>query len=156
MVVLGAGAGLLRRELDGLTANVVVNRAWRDGIGGSLRMGIAALPASASAALVTLADLYALDGDDLRRLATAWTRRPRKAAAASLAGQAGAPAILPRRLFRQVRDLRGDEGARHLLRAPGEDVTLVDLPAAGHDLDEPGDLRRSRRHRPLQVTDRRR
>lgn len=156
VVVLGADAGRLRSELAGLAVHIVVNRAWREGLGTSLRRGIDALPASASAALVTLADLYALGEDDLWRLASAWVRHPRGAAAASLAGQAVAPAILPRRLFRRLWHRGGDEGARRVLRATGEDVTLVDLPTAEYDLDEPDDLRRLRRHRALPVVSRRR
>jgi CTP:molybdopterin cytidylyltransferase MocA len=36
--------------------------------------------------------------------------------------------------------LRGDEGARALLRGPA--TTLVDMPEAGLDVDTPADLRR--------------
>lgn len=147
VVILGADAAQLRAQVTGLGARIVVNRGWRQGMAGSLRAGIEALPASARAVLVTLADQYAVDRHDLERLARAWARQPRMAAAADLRGEPGAPAVLPRRYFGRICGLQGDQGARRLLRAAGEAVTRVPLPAAAHDLDAPGDLARFRRAR---------
>lgn len=146
VVVLGCAASRLVRELHGLGVRVVVNRRWRDGMAGSLRTGIAALPSSATAALVVLADQYALDPSDLRRLAVAWCRAPARPAAAWFQGRTGAPAILPRAWFRQVACLEGDEGARTLLRAPGVATTRVAMPAARLDLDVAGQIDDFRRH----------
>jgi len=147
LVVLGADASQLRAELAGLDVAIVVNRAWRDGMAGSLRAGVEALPASAAAVLVMLADQYAVGAHDLDRLARSWSRRPRMAAAATLGGTPGAPAILPRRYFEPIRRLRGDQGARRLLREAGAGVILVDMPAAAQDLDAPGDRESFRRIR---------
>lgn len=140
LVVLGADASQLRAELAGLDVAVVVNRAWRDGMAGSLRAGVEALPASAAAALVMLADQYAVGAPDLDRLARSWSGRPRLPAATVVGGAPGAPAILPRRYFGPIRRLRGDQGARRLLREGGAAVTPVEIPAAALDLDAPGDL----------------
>jgi molybdenum cofactor cytidylyltransferase len=131
IVVLGADASLLSAELAGLPVCIVVNRRWREGMAGSLQAGIGALPTSARAALVTLADQYAIGTSELWQLARVWARNPRVAAAASAAGGPGAPAILP----------RSDRGARNLLRDPDRLVTVVDLPAGALDLDERNDLR---------------
>lgn len=145
LVVLGADASQLAHEVRDLGASVVVNRRWRDGMAGSLRAGVAALPGSARAVLVTLADQYAVGPEDLERLARAWSRAPRTASAAAIEGRLGAPAILPRHQFTAVQSLQGDQGARVLLRAPATQATPVALPAAGHDLDAPDDLAHFRR-----------
>jgi molybdenum cofactor cytidylyltransferase len=147
VVVLGADASQLRAGLAGLDVAIVVNRAWRDGLAGSLRAGVEALPASAAAALVVLADQYAVEAHDLERLARTWSRRPRRAAAAVVGGAPAAPAILPRRYFGPIRRLRGDQGARRLLREAGAGVTGVEIPAAAQDLDARGDLNSFRRAR---------
>ena len=47
--------------------------------------------------------------------------------------------------FTAVQSLKGDQGARVLLRAPATQATPVALPAAGHDLDAPDDLAHFRR-----------
>jgi molybdenum cofactor cytidylyltransferase len=140
IVVLGADASQLAGELTGHPVRVVVNRHWRSGMAGSLQAGVLALPASARAALVVLADQYAVGADDLLRLALAWARRPQSAAAALVNALPGAPAVLPRSLFAAVLDLQGDRGARHLLRATGRSVSGVEMSAAGYDLDAHHDL----------------
>lgn len=147
VVILGADATLLRRQLAGRATTVVMNRRWRDGMAGSLQAGIGALPASASAALITLADQYAIGRHDLGQLATVWARDPGSAVAARVEGQAAAPAILPRSYFPRVMELAGDRGARSLLRQPGRAATVLELPMAALDLDEPGDLSRFREMR---------
>jgi CTP:molybdopterin cytidylyltransferase MocA len=147
LVVLGANASRLAVELRGLPASAVVNHAWRKGMACSLQAGVGALPRSARAALVLLADQYAVDARDLRRLAAAWSERPAQAAAALVDARPGAPAILPRSLFPKILRLKGDEGARSLLRERGLPVTGVELAAAGRDLDDRRDLEELRGRR---------
>lgn len=149
VVVLGSSASLLARELAGMPVRLVVNRRWREGMAGSLRAGIAALPTSAQAVLVTLADQYAVGPDDLARLAAQWVRKPRAAAAALTEAGPGAPAVLPRSDFWRVMSLQGDRGARSLLREPGAEVATVEMPTAAFDLDDRRDLQHFRiaRHR---------
>lgn len=141
VVVLGANASRLAVELEGLPITQVTHRRWRSGMSGSLAAGIRSLPRSARAALILLADQFAVGPDDLRLLAQAWSRRPDRPAAARFAGRLGAPAIFPRSWFPRLLGLRGDAGARALLREAAVDVTAVDMPAAGLDLDHRTDRR---------------
>jgi molybdenum cofactor cytidylyltransferase len=104
----------------------------------SLRAGLAAVPRSARAALVVLVDQPRVDAAALQRLIVAWRRRPGVAAAAHYEGHTGVPAVLPRGRWRELRALRGDEGARRLLR-DGR-VTSVEMPEAALDVDTPADL----------------
>jgi molybdenum cofactor cytidylyltransferase len=119
-------------------ARIVANADWQRGMATSLRAGLAAAPRRARAALVLLVDQPRVDAATLQRLLGAWRRRPGLPAAARYAGRAGVPAVLPRRHWRAVRALRGDEGARSLLR--DTHVTLVDMPEAAFDVDTPEDL----------------
>jgi molybdenum cofactor cytidylyltransferase len=137
VVVLGARASRLRRELAGLPVATVVNRRWRLGISSSLATGVAALPRGAHAALLLLADQPAIGPAELELLAAAWRRQPRAIVAASATGVLGPPAILPRRLFREVRRLHGDRGARDLLRDPARGVIAFEMPQAARDVDRP-------------------
>ena len=82
IVVLGANAIRLERELRDWPVDIVVNRDWRRGLSSSLRAGLAALPATAPAALVMLADQAALGPADLELLIAAWRRQPRAIVAA--------------------------------------------------------------------------
>jgi molybdenum cofactor cytidylyltransferase len=114
---------------------VVYNAAWASGLASSLNAGLAAVPAYTHSILVTLVDQPNVDERALLRLLRAWRRRPGVPAAALYSGRAGVPAILPRRYWRRIRELRGDAGARALLR--GRSITTVDMPEARLDIDTP-------------------
>lgn len=144
VVVLGAQAGRLRQELSGLPAHVVVNRAWRRGLASSLAAGISALPRTARAALIVLADQASLGPGDLALVAAAWQARPRSIVASLAGGILGPPALFPRRLFPELRRLHGDQGARDLLRDPARSVVGIELPRAALDVDTPADAARVR------------
>jgi len=140
VVVLGAHAGRLERELQGLAVRIVRNRAWRSGLAGSLRAGIRSLPRGASAVLVLLADQAAIGPADLELLIAAWQRAPRAIVAARAGAVLSPPAILPRALFGRLQRLQGDAGARKLLADPSRRVVEIEIPAAARDIDRPADL----------------
>lgn len=140
IVVLGAGAAELAPLLKHSPGAVLVNQDWREGLASSIRATVARLPASCSGLLLLLADQAAVSTDDLRRLAGAWRKQTQYIAAALYAGQAGVPAIFPRSTFRALSELRGDVGARALLRRNGDRVIRVPMPSAAIDIDTPEDL----------------
>jgi molybdenum cofactor cytidylyltransferase len=140
VIVLGARAPRLRRELAGLDVRVVENLRWREGLSRSLATGVAALPPDARGALVLLADQAALGPADLEMLCACWRRAPRRIVAACVGSTLGPPAILPRSVFPALRRLRGDRGARDLLRDPRRRAIALEMPAAAKDVDWPGDL----------------
>ena len=139
-VVLGANAADLAPLLRHTPAAVIVNRDWAEGMGSSVRAGILRVPATADAVMLMLADQPAVTAEDLRRLVGTWRRQPQCIVAAHYAGVAGVPAIFPREDFTALAGLRGDAGARALLKRGGERVVRVPLPAAAIDIDTPEDL----------------
>ncbi len=142
VVVLGAQAIRLERELRDLPVDVVVNGYWRRGLASSLRTGLAALPPNAPAALVMLADQAALGPADLELLIAAWHRQPRAIVATRAGDVIGPPAIFPRAAFRDLKRLRGDAGAKVLLEDPSRSVIEIGIPNAAFDVDVPADLAR--------------
>jgi molybdenum cofactor cytidylyltransferase len=143
VVVLGAGAERLRRELRGYPVRIAVNRRWRSGLASSVRAGIAALPAQAPAALVLLADQAAVGPAELALLVAAWRRSPRSIIASRFGEVLGPPAVFPRACFPQLRRLRGEAGARRLLAEPRTNLIEIALEAAARDVDRPVDLARA-------------
>jgi len=140
IVVLGAGAARLAPLLKHSPGSIVVNREWHEGLGSSIRAGVAKLPASCSGVMLLLADQAAVTADDLRRLAGTWRKQPQCIAAALYGGVSGVPAIFPRSAFRELGELRGDVGARALLRRNAARVVRVPMPSAAIDIDTPEDL----------------
>jgi CTP:molybdopterin cytidylyltransferase MocA len=52
----------------------------------------------------------------------------------------GVPAIFPRSMFQRLAQLRGDQGARALLRRNADRTVRVTMPSAAVDVDTPEDL----------------
>jgi len=139
-VILGAGAAQLAPLLKHSPGAVVVNQDWREGIASSIRVAVARLPATCAGVMLVLADQAAVSADDLKRLAGTWRKQPQYIAAALYAGVCGAPAIFPRSTFRELAELRGDAGARQLLRRNADRIVRVPMPSAALDIDTPEDL----------------
>jgi molybdenum cofactor cytidylyltransferase len=139
-VVLGANAQDLTRLLAHSPASVIVNRHWEEGIASSLRHGLAAVPSTASAVLVMLGDQVAVSADDLKRLINAWNGQETVIASAVYQGHVGVPAIFPRWCFSELRELRGDRGARMIIERHAQRLVHVQMPNAAIDLDTPEDL----------------
>jgi CTP:molybdopterin cytidylyltransferase MocA len=114
--------------------------AWKDGMGASLRAGLAAaagLPVDA--ALVCPCDLPRLEAPQVEALVAAWRADPARPAACRYAGVVGTPAIIPRAAFDAAAAEGGDHGARGWLRRQPV-LSLVDAPGLAFDVDERGDL----------------
>jgi CTP:molybdopterin cytidylyltransferase MocA len=135
VVVLGAGAEEARVLLTGQDVVVVVAEDWAEGMGASLRTGLAALGADEVAAMVTLVDLPDVGPDVIARLlggeVTAATL-----ARAAYDGSPGHPVLLGRDHWSGVGETAaGDRGARDYLAT--HDVELVECGdlATGRDVD---------------------
>jgi molybdenum cofactor cytidylyltransferase len=87
-----------------------------------------------------LADQAAVSAEDLRRLADAWHRHPEGIAAAVYGASLGVPAIFPRFLFGELAELKGDVGAKMLLKRHSDRLIRVPMASAAFDLDTPEDL----------------
>ncbi len=110
-----------------------------EGMAASIRAG--ALGA-AGAVMVLPADMPEITEADLRHLIAAFEQAPEAIwRGASAAGEPGHPVIIPADLTAALQDLRGDAGARPVLKAHASRVRLCPLPArhALTDLDTPED-----------------
>jgi molybdenum cofactor cytidylyltransferase len=140
LVVLGANADSNAAEIADLPLRPIHCADWAQGMGASLRCGLAALGARSDGALIVLCDQLALTAEHLIALRDAWRCTPLQAAASSYAGVLGVPALLPRAWFAELAQLDGDRGARDLLRTRSSAVIAIDSPALEQDIDQPGDL----------------
>lgn len=134
-VVLGAAAGEVLAVADLGDALVVHNPDWSEGMGSSLRAGLAALTATpAECVAVLLVDTPGITPAAVRRVLR--YASPSALAAATYADQQGHPVLLGRRHWAGVASLAiGDQGARPYLAL--NPITLVDCDdvADGADLD---------------------
>jgi molybdenum cofactor cytidylyltransferase len=139
-VVLGAHAAEIAASLPPGSASIIVNRAWPEGVGSSIRAAVTRLPGACDGALILLGDQPLVGGHGLSRLATAWRRQPRSIVASHYGSVTGVPAIFPRWCFNDLAALRGDQGARLLIRRYADHVVRLAHPEAAVDIDYPEDL----------------
>ncbi len=146
-VVLGYEVEKMRPELAGLSAEPVVNPAWHEGMGASLRAGMEAvrkLDPNPDAVLVLVCDQPRLTADHLRAL-LARHQLARGTAngaitASVYAGRAGVPAVFSSALFSELAVLAGDQGARDLIPAHAAEMQGIPWPEGELDLDRPEDI----------------
>jgi CTP:molybdopterin cytidylyltransferase MocA len=138
VVVLGAEVDRARRLLPKGVVPVVAE-GWAEGMGASLRTGLAAVQGVEpvpEAVLVALVDTPGLTADAVARLAA--LASPVALAQATYGGQPGHPVLIGREHWDGVAAVaHGDRGARdYLLDHGAESVECGDV-ASGEDVDEP-------------------
>ncbi|NNG18502.1 nucleotidyltransferase family protein [Naumannella sp. ID2617S] len=135
LVVLGAAADQVRQLLPD-TAIPVFAADWEQGMGASLRAGLAALPETAphaTAVLVGLVDTPGVTAGVVARLLSAGTD-PGVLARAVYHSAPGHPVLIGRDHWAEAaRVATGDRGARDLLARPG--VRLIECGDVGDGAD---------------------
>jgi molybdenum cofactor cytidylyltransferase len=140
IVVTGHQRERVEAALAGLPVDFVHNPYFADGLGTSLKTGIAALPAQSDGVIVCLGDMPQVDAAMLNRLIGAID--PAKGALIAMPtieGQRGNPVVWSRRFFPDLMAVEGDVGARYLIGRYTEAVAEVPLSgkAALTDVDTP-------------------
>jgi molybdenum cofactor cytidylyltransferase len=148
-VVIGADAQAVAAAARSFDPRALIVHAddHAEGMGASLRAGIASLPADADGAFVFLGDMPRVPPSVLRQMARA-VAAGAEAAAPVYQGRRGNPVLLGAGLFPQLLALTGDAGARGVLQSLGAGLALVEAPDDGvlFDVDVPADLSHDRAH----------
>lgn len=118
----------------------LVNDAPDEGMSRSLRLGLAAVPDEATAALILLGDQPTVPPAVIAEILRARGERPIVAARAG--GLLGPPVLLERSAFGMAAATTGDEGLRHLIRGNRHLVTPVEVGEHAPDVDTLADLER--------------
>jgi len=143
-VVLGAHRERITDEVDLTGVHAVFNPDWERGIASSIGAGIVTLQQKlpdATATLLMVCDQPRLTAEHLRELTAVFdTRAEATIVASTYAGIAGIPAIFPASEFEALLGLRGDEGARRLMRNPRCLLETVSFDGGEVDVDTLADL----------------
>ncbi len=140
IVVTGHQRDQVEAALEALPVRLVHNPDFAQGLGTSLKAGIAAVPADADGVVVCLGDMPQVDAGLIDRLIAAFD--PERAALVvvpTFEGKRGNPVLWSRRFFPDLMTIEGDVGARHLIGRYPEAV--VEVPVDGKatlvDIDTP-------------------
>lgn len=157
VVVLGAHAEDVALALlqDATNVHLVPNRAWSEGMGSSIRAGIAAMSThgmmrDVDAVLIAACDMpaaghahfaalrVAASGGNADGDARAALRVASEYTTANGRSTRGIPAVVPRADWPALLTLEGDRGAKGMFE--GSETRTVPLVNGNFDLDTPGDV----------------
>lgn len=144
IVVTGHEANRVEEALAGTGVRLVHNPEYREGLSGSIRAGLIALPESTQAAVICLGDMPLVTSKHVDKLVAAFDpAEGREICVPVFEGKRGNPVLFARRFFEEITVVRGDVGARHLIGEYEEYVCEVamDDRAVLVDVDSPQALR---------------
>lgn len=120
----------------------VVNPDYAEGMGSSLRAGVMAAPEDADAYLIALADMPEVTAELVDSLVDFAERTSRQIIVPLHGGQRGHPVVIKRDLRDALLQIKGDVGARAIIRDNPEMVRYfeTDDPGVVFDVDSPEDL----------------
>jgi molybdenum cofactor cytidylyltransferase len=139
VVVTGHEADRVRAALEGRPVTYAHNPDFAAGMAGSLKAGLAVLPADALGTLVCLGDMPDVSSAHISRIVAAFPADGRAICVPTRHGRRGNPVLLGRPFFAEMQALTGDVGARGLIAkhpdlvreiAMDDDAVLTDLDTA--------------------------
>jgi molybdenum cofactor cytidylyltransferase len=125
-------------------AQILTNPAPERGMLSSIRVGLAAVPASAAAVAVLPGDHPFVPAEAVARIIEHVRQHRPRLLVPRFGDKRGHPLILDRSLLDEAMACDDTVGLRQLVRRHEEELVVLDLPFLGaeHDLDTPDDLHR--------------
>ncbi len=136
-LVTGHAAEKVLSSVADLDLFVVHNPAYAEGLSGSLKAGVAALPESVRGVVILLADMPFVTAGVIDRLIACFEAAPIEpdAVVPLKDGRQGNPVLIGRNLFPEVAKLEGDRGAKALLAGQGRLILDCPIDDAGIEID---------------------
>jgi molybdenum cofactor cytidylyltransferase len=143
VLVLGAHADEIEQKVSTEGLKVVINTLYEQGMGTSLRAGLAAVDPSMCAAMVVLADQPFVRPSTLNQLIAYQRQHDSQITLPLYKGFRGNPVLLDRSVFQELNSLAGDVGCRAIFGGHAEDIHKVPVNDIGVllDIDTLDDLR---------------
>lgn len=145
LTVVGSSAPAMIAELAGSVTQWILNDSWKNGIGTSIRAGVAELlrrRRPPDAAVIHLCDQPLVDSRAIAGLIEAHARSRLPVCVSTYLDTMGPPIVVSAALFDELVHLPDNQGAKAIWTAHPEWVSRFPCPAAATDLDTPADVER--------------
>lgn len=142
VVVLGARNETMKQELTDKEVVIVLNEQWEEGMGSSLRCGLQKAQQVApetEGVIFMVCDQPYVSPDLLLLLIKTSAATLKLIVASSYGEQSGTPAFFSNKLFPALLEIKGDTGARKLIKQYAEEVSTIPFPEGSIDIDTPSD-----------------
>lgn len=138
IVVLGANAGLIEKELEGQPVQLIINPEWQEGMASSIRCGITELirvnPA-ATGVIMMVCDQPSVSAGLLTQLISTHQNTGKPIVTCKYADTLGTPSFFHQNIFPELLQLKGDVGAKSILRHHAHELELISFPGGQFDID---------------------
>jgi molybdenum cofactor cytidylyltransferase len=145
VVVTGARAGDISASIRQHNVDIVFNENWEQGMASGIVAGVLemiALHSEIERIILAVCDQPFVTADLFSRLCQQQNESEKPVVASAYAGTFGTPVLFTRAYFDKLLELKGDQGAKKLLKAHPEDVATVDFPEGRMDIDTQEDYER--------------
>lgn len=144
IVVLGANEQEHYQVIKDAGVQVVVNTAWKKGMGNSLKVGLSYLlqqTPKAEAVITMVCDQPLITSDQLKKLIAEYESSRSAIVASFYQGVAGVPVLFDRTLFSELLSMSDEAGAKKILQEHPHLVKTVPFPGGEIDIDTEDDLK---------------
>ena len=141
-VITGANAEKVSVDLQHEEASIVYNARWQEGMASGIITGIEnvlSLHKDIEAMIISVCDQPFLSAALFEQMVETRASSGKGIVASRYAGTTGTPVLFARNYFEYLLQLKGEEGAKKLLKMYGEDVATVPFPEGTIDIDSEDD-----------------
>ena len=142
IVVLGANATLLEKEIDEKKVHIVENKEWEEGMASSIRCGLNTLlqiAPSADSVILMVCDQPFVSASLLYELISTQKNTGKLIVASQYENTFGPPALFYKTIFPELLKLKGDAGARKIVTQYSDDTATVLFTKGNIDIDTEAD-----------------
>jgi molybdenum cofactor cytidylyltransferase len=144
VLVLGSENANLQQETTGSSALICYNDQWIEGMSGSIHLGIQTLleaQPDVSCCIITVCDQPYINSQIFKILINKFKTEGCGIIASAYADTAGTPVLFSKPHFADLLQLKGQEGAKKLLKMFENEVNLVPFEKGEIDIDTEADYR---------------
>jgi molybdenum cofactor cytidylyltransferase len=144
VLVLGANAELLEKEVEDKKIHIAVNKDWSEGMASSVRCGIHTLMHIApvvDSAIIMVCDQPFVTSSLLNQLIVTQRQTGKPIVTSKYETAIGPPALFYKTVFPELLQLKGDAGARKIIEQRRTDVATVLFDKGIIDIDTEDDYK---------------
>jgi molybdenum cofactor cytidylyltransferase len=134
--VTGYESDLIAKNIAGMESSIVYNENWPEGMGSGISAGIKELVLSDADSVILAVSDQPYVSSDLFQTMVAWKDQSGKGiVACSYAGTLGTPVLFRKEYFNWLKSLKGNQGAKNIVKSNLPDVCPVEFEKGSVDID---------------------
>lgn len=138
IVVTGANADEVSKEINNELVHIVFNEDWKDGMASGIITGLKkaiTLNNDIEKIIIAVCDQPFVSSSLFKQLYQKQEESTQHIVACTYADTIGTPALFTQKYFDALMSLNGDEGAKKILKVNPQDVATIDFPQGNIDID---------------------